>query len=233
MYWCTCGCDRYDRHADIVVRGFSGYNSRWALDVLRTKLLASSSPDLYSMATIFFGANDAVLYGEPQHCPLEEFQSNITYMVEAFREHNPEIQLLLITPGTVDHTLWSTRHPDQVALYAAAVRTVGAALRVPVVDLWQGSHAFSAPHSSIDKYSSGSNDGEQSEGGKEEDFSDGLHLSPSGNAKVFAGVMQVIQEHYADSLPDPEQLHFPSWKDLAGKPAAETLEIVQKWKWNK
>jgi isoamyl acetate esterase len=205
--------NRFDRHADIVMRGFSGYNSRWALDLLRTSLLAPSNPDQYNMVTIFFGANDAVVCDDPQHCPLDEYQRNISSMVEAFRQHNPEIQILLITPGTVDHTQWESRHTDQVSLYAAAVREVGTAQHVPVVDLWQGSCAFDI--------ASG-------------DLSDGLHLSPSGNAKVYKGVMQVIQEEFLECLPDPPaQMHFPSWKDLAGRSAADTLRIVQSWKYTK
>ena len=223
---------RYDRQADIVLRGFSGYNSRWALDMLRTSLLAPCNTDIYSMATIFFGANDAVLSGDPQHCPLEEYQSNISSMVQTLREHNPDIQLILITPGTVDHTQWSTRHPDQVAQYATALREVGVTLHVPVVDLWQGDIAFDLHHPVPAVSSSttppvpvpGNDDGN--------DFSDGLHLSRSGNRKVYTGVMNVITESYPNSLPDPEVLHFPSWKEMAGKPAAETRDILRSWKWN-
>ena len=188
------------------MRGYSGYNSRWALDVLKFGLLTPNNPDLYSMATIFFGANDAVLSDESQHCPLDEYKQNISSMVDILREHNSRIELILITPGTVDHSRWDSRHPDQVSQYADAVRDVGVDKNVPVVDLWKDEIAFDLST----------------------DFDDGLHLSPSGNAKVFDGVIQAIQNSYPQSIPDEHQLHFPDWKELKNVSASDELKG---WAW--
>lgn len=48
--------------ADVVLRGYSGYNLKWAAHMLQAifPLDAPSPPDL---ATVFFGANDAALKG--------------------------------------------------------------------------------------------------------------------------------------------------------------------------
>eukprot|EP00603_Paraphysomonas_imperforata_P014891 CAMPEP_0114462568 /NCGR_PEP_ID=MMETSP0104-20121206/6898_1 /TAXON_ID=37642 ORGANISM="Paraphysomonas imperforata, Strain PA2" /NCGR_SAMPLE_ID=MMETSP0104 /ASSEMBLY_ACC=CAM_ASM_000202 /LENGTH=158 /DNA_ID=CAMNT_0001635455 /DNA_START=185 /DNA_END=658 /DNA_ORIENTATION=+ len=158
------------------------------------------------MATIFFGANDAVSSDDPQHCPLEEYQRNITLMVELFRRHNPDIRLILITPGTVDYRQWESRHHDQVSQYANAIREIGASLNIPVVDLWTGQHCFDISS----------------------DFSDGLHLSKSGNEKLYNAVLEVIETCYKGHLPE-EKTHFPTWRELAGRSTDETRDIIEQW----
>jgi len=65
--------------ADILVRGYGGYNTRWALFLLHHLFpLESTKPPLAT--TIFFGANDAALSGrtsERQHVPIQEFKHNL------------------------------------------------------------------------------------------------------------------------------------------------------------
>jgi hypothetical protein len=94
--------------ADILVRGYGGYNTRWALFLLhhlfplvchqitlrynfqlfcggysfRFVFQESSKPPLAT--TIFFGANDASLSGrtsERQHVPIPEFKLNLQKIV--------------------------------------------------------------------------------------------------------------------------------------------------------
>ena len=51
--------ERYVRRADVLNRGYSGYNTRWALAALeRTFASCGRKPML---VTVFFGANDASL----------------------------------------------------------------------------------------------------------------------------------------------------------------------------
>lgn len=45
--------------ADVVLRGYSGYNSRWAR-LLLPKVFPESTP-APKLVTVFFGANDAAL----------------------------------------------------------------------------------------------------------------------------------------------------------------------------
>ena len=45
--------------ADVIARGFSGYNTRWAAHTLE-KIFAKGQPPP-DVVTIFFGANDAAL----------------------------------------------------------------------------------------------------------------------------------------------------------------------------
>lgn len=58
--WGAAVADAYQRKADVVNRGYSGYNSRWALHLLGRVFPAERAGDT-ALATVFFGANDAAL----------------------------------------------------------------------------------------------------------------------------------------------------------------------------
>ncbi len=57
--WGARLANSYQRKADIINRGFNGYNSRWALHLL-DRVFPEENPELL-LATVFFGANDAAL----------------------------------------------------------------------------------------------------------------------------------------------------------------------------
>jgi lysophospholipase L1-like esterase len=82
--WGSALADAYSRKADVVVRGYGGYNTRWALFLLHHIFpLGSSSPPVAT--TIFFGANDAALKGrtsDRQHVPVEEYTDNVRKIVQ-------------------------------------------------------------------------------------------------------------------------------------------------------
>lgn len=70
-------------------RGFSGYNTRHALDVLPSVLAdcgaGSAGSGRVLFYTLWFGANDAALPGTRQHVPVEEYASNLKKIVEMIR----------------------------------------------------------------------------------------------------------------------------------------------------
>lgn len=51
------------RKCDVVNRGFSGYNTRWAKLILPRLITNSTSAESTVAVTIFFGANDSALKG--------------------------------------------------------------------------------------------------------------------------------------------------------------------------
>jgi lysophospholipase L1-like esterase len=60
--WTGQLADAYQRRADVINRGYSGYNSRWALQLL-PRVFPQPAPGSPAprLVTIFFGANDAAL----------------------------------------------------------------------------------------------------------------------------------------------------------------------------
>lgn len=213
--WVSLLASAYTRRADVVNRGFSGYNTRHALDVLPRMFDATGAAKQEMLfCTIFLGANDAALPGEDQHVPLEEFKSNLIRMVQSIRENSgqPTIPIILITPPPVDEKAWAahmqsfsadrknhvSRTYGQSCLQVAAEHDCAV---LDVYDLLGGDSGDCSKH-----------------------LSDGLHLSESGNVLVYEGLMGVIKEKYPNLAPmeDGDGKHGASgipveealWRDL-------------------
>jgi hypothetical protein len=75
----------------VVLRGYSGYNTRWALRVMEKVFPAveGGGGDGDPLAvTVFFGANDASLPDRCsafQHVPLNEYKQNIHSIVSSLK----------------------------------------------------------------------------------------------------------------------------------------------------
>ncbi|KAJ7516622.1 hypothetical protein O6H91_22G064800 [Diphasiastrum complanatum] len=102
--WGAALADRYARKADIILRGLSGYNSRWALFLLdRIFPTAALNPPV--LVTVFFGANDAALpdrKSKAQHVPLSEYKENLQRIVSHLKGLSPSTRVVLITPPPID-----------------------------------------------------------------------------------------------------------------------------------
>lgn len=139
--------------------------------------------------TVFFGANDAVLPGLPQHIPLDEYRWNLKKIIQhkVLKPHDPKF--ILITPPPICE--YATQAEDaekgknfvqrlaaRTKEYADAALEVGEELGVPTVNLWKAC---------ID-YAGGWKEGEPIPGSKPDGinakltelFRDGLHFSPTG-----------------------------------------------------
>lgn len=84
--WASLLASDYSRRADVWNRGFSGYNTRHALDVVDDifgSIPLQASPVLF--CTVFFGANDAALPGERQYVPINEYRTNLQQIISGIR----------------------------------------------------------------------------------------------------------------------------------------------------
>ncbi|KAL2936040.1 hypothetical protein RDABS01_019158 [Bienertia sinuspersici] len=102
--WGSALADSFSRKADILNRGYGGYNTRWALFLLHHIFpLGLAKPPV--AVTIFFGANDAALPGrnsERQHVPTEEYKENLRKIVMHLKKCSSTMLVVLITPPPVD-----------------------------------------------------------------------------------------------------------------------------------
>ncbi|CAK8530665.1 unnamed protein product [Lathyrus sativus] len=186
--WGASLAHHFSRKVDVVVRGYSGYNTRWALKVLERVFPASQEPDPIAL-TVFFGANDACLpnrYAYFQHVPLSEYKENLRTIVSFFKKRWPTTHVLLITPPPIDEEA-RLRYPflenpeglpertnEAAGEYARACIAVAKECQVPVIDLWTKMQHLS--------------------GWKEYYLSDGLHLTNGGNQVVFEEVIKKLRD---------------------------------------
>lgn len=83
--WASLLSRAYTRRADVLNRGYSGYNSRHAKSILKESILPSIQQEHVLFCTVFLGTNDAALPGERQHVPLDEYEQNLESIVKQVR----------------------------------------------------------------------------------------------------------------------------------------------------
>ena len=195
--WGAWIADRYQRRADVLNRGFSGYNSEWFLRFASTD---EGKADLFDhdnvkIVTIFFGANDASdsELNARQHVPLDRYKSNINEIVKLAR-HNfgEEVNIILIAPPPVCHegrlqfqkekykeraTGKLERTLELSGKYGKALNEVAEELGLPCLDVWSKMQDSSSSTQPWQHY-----------------LSDGLHLSASGNKFVGKALIDLIDD---------------------------------------
>ncbi|KAF1357667.1 lipase [Lizonia empirigonia] len=226
----------YIRRLDVVNRGFSGYNTRQALNVLPS-IIPSPEQAKIRFLTIFFGANDASLPGAPnkQHIPLDEYTANLEKIVThpQIVAHNPRI--ILIAPPPINEHLWWPRDQESghtsvsrtaatTKEYADAVVELGAKLNLPVVNLWKGFMAKTGFQINGWKFGDllpGSLDSAQNDALVELMY-DGLHFHPAGYRILYQEVTKLIAELWPDQVPERVPTVLPVWNDEAAWKTWET-----------
>ena len=183
--WAARLADRYIRRLDVINRGFSGYNSKWALELLP----ALSLPENAELVTVFLGANDAaVKESNPvQHVPLESYKENLKEIVGYFKNNLKARHVLVLSPPPLLENGWRDRLREKggnevesdrlnavTKQYAEAAREVAKSTASGFVDLFEAL-------------------GKVKE--KEALFTDGLHLNEVGNGLVFDAIVDYIEKH--------------------------------------
>ena len=224
--WAGDLADRYQRRADVLNRGMSGYNTRW---FLRHAAAGTTTGGIWgeagavALVTIWFGANDAATLD--QNVPLGEYRTNLAALVARSREAYPDAGILLITPppvaenqriayhkaelrggeiGTTTTTYESAVADGTVAVrtngttgsYAAACKAVAAESGVPCLDLFS---VFTEAAAKAAKAKAGeTSGGGGDDGGLEGFFTDGLHFGPEGHAVVAKALTETIGREFPD-----------------------------------
>jgi isoamyl acetate esterase len=186
----------YQRGADVLNRGFSGYNTRFAMDLVPKIFGAGETRPKYLFVTVFLGANDAAIAGERQHVPVEEYGENMAKIIKGIREEtkeSPDLPIIIMTPPPVDEKAWKRflnlfdycdRTNELSRQYGLEAKRVAEQMGCSVLDTWE---ILGGDQEGYRKF-----------------LSDGLHLNESGNELVFEGLMNLISvEHVALA---PQQL---------------------------
>ncbi|XP_051135904.1 GDSL esterase/lipase At5g62930 [Andrographis paniculata] len=220
--WGAAVADAYSRKADVVLRGYSGYNTRWALFLLNHIFpLGWEKPPI--AATIFFGANDAALLdgtGKKQHVPVEEYKNNLRKMVEHIKSLSSKTIVVLITPPPIDiggrREYARSRYGDKASnspdrtneitgIYAEECVALAEELGLPSVNLW-------SKMQEID--------------GWQKFLSDGLHLTSEGNAFVSKEVIKILDGAGFSDLPYDFPMHSDIDEEDPGKAFAQQISAV-------
>ncbi|KZV57547.1 GDSL esterase/lipase [Dorcoceras hygrometricum] len=184
--WGSCLANHFRRTVDVVLRGYSGYNTKMALQVIgKVFPPPEEGGDDPPVVTVFFGANDASLPDRSsarQHVPLEEYKKNLHALIDFLQKRWPSTRVLLITPPPIDEAARLQRNPtglpertnEAAGNYARACLAVAAECGLAAVDLWTKM--------------------QQTHGWQKALLVDGLHLTVEGNKVVFEEVIARLKE---------------------------------------
>lgn len=192
----------FSRTVDVVLRGYSGYNSRWALRIL-DKALGGAEDDPPAAVTVFFGANDASLpdrSGGFQHVPVLEYGHNLNAICSSIKKRWPKTAVILITPPPIDEdgrvknpygedtSGLPERTNESAGAYAKACISVAKESGLPVIDIWSKM--------------------QQIPGWEKNLLRDGLHLTASGNRVLFEEVVETLRKEglSLETLPTDQPL---------------------------
>ncbi|KAF6177144.1 hypothetical protein GIB67_025481 [Kingdonia uniflora] len=186
--WGASLAHHFSRMVDVVLRGYSGYNTRWALKMIN-HVFTGDITDAPLAVTVFFGANDASLPDRSsafQHVSIVEYKQNLEDIVTYLKKKWPTTLLLLITPPPIDEE-GRRRYPfgdnpsglpertnEAAGAYAKACISVSGECGVAVIDIWSKMQQIPNWEKSC--------------------LSDGLHFTASGNKVLFEEVMEGLRK---------------------------------------
>ncbi|XP_024383653.1 GDSL esterase/lipase CPRD49 isoform X4 [Physcomitrium patens] len=97
--WGAALANLYCRKADIVLRGYRGWNTRRALEVL-DNFFPKDAENQPELVVVFFGANDGAFpmpSGRGQHVPLPEFEDNLCRISAHLQGLSDKTRVILTT----------------------------------------------------------------------------------------------------------------------------------------
>ncbi|XP_038142148.1 isoamyl acetate-hydrolyzing esterase 1 homolog [Cyprinodon tularosa] len=210
--WGAETANKLARKGDVVNRGLSGYNSRWAKIIL-PRLISSQNPAENHIAavTVFFGANDASLEDKnpQQHVPLNEYSENLKEISKFLSSAGVSAdKVIFMTPPPIHEPAWEkecilkgcplNRHNSVTGQYAQACVQAAGQCGSEVLDLWTLMQKDGQDYTVY--------------------LSDGLHLSEKGNQFVAQHLWSILESRVAH-LP----FILPYWGDVDAKSPESSL----------
>jgi lysophospholipase L1-like esterase len=221
--WGAILADIYARKADVILRGYQGWNSTRAVQIL-DKVFPKDAPVQPSLVIVYFGGNDSMgahPSGLGPHVPLTEYVENMKNIALHLKSLSEKTRIIFLGCPPLNEemlrNITSTfiskldRTNKLCKEYSDACSELCKEMDIKFVDLFKA----------IQK-------------GDDWDtvcFTDGLHLSEEGSKRVVGGILEVIKEAewkpslYWKSL--PTEFGDDSQYDLVAFDGKSTINISE------
>ncbi|KAL5740403.1 hypothetical protein ACOSQ2_029583 [Xanthoceras sorbifolium] len=208
--WGAIIADLYARQADVLVRGYAGWNSRRAVQVL-DQVFPKDAAVQPSLVIVYIGGNDSMRphpSGLGPHVPLPEYIENMRKIALHLKSLSPKTRIIFLSAPPVNEQQIRERLSDLVAdmgrtnegcrIYSEACLELCRELDVKAIDLWTAM--------------------QQRDDWLTACFTDGIHLSSEGSKIVAEEIVKVLRE--AEWQPS---LH---WKSLPAEFADDLFSLM-------
>ncbi|OVA02689.1 Lipase [Macleaya cordata] len=186
--WGAILADIYSRKADVLLRGYNGWNSRRAFQVV-DQVFPKDAVVQPSLVIVYFGGNDSMgphPSGLGPHVPLPEYIENMRKIAIHLKSLSEKTRIIYLScPPVSEEKLreWTSntelispvvRTNENCRIYSEACKELCREMGLKVVDLW----------SAIQKR----------DDWKNACFTDGIHFSSEGSKVVVEEIMKVLKE---------------------------------------
>ncbi|KAL4353562.1 hypothetical protein GQ457_06G006130 [Hibiscus cannabinus] len=180
--WGAILAHAYARKADIIVRGYAGWNTRRALEVLH-KIFPLDAVVQPSLVIVYFGGNDSI---EPHpsglgpHVPLPEYTLNMRKIALHLKGLSEKTRVMFLSTPPVNEEQMrevlgvTSRTNEGSRIYSEACLELCRELDIKCVDLW--------------------NTIQQRQDWKTTCFVDGIHFSSEGSKLVAEEILKAMEE---------------------------------------
>ncbi|XP_010529894.1 PREDICTED: GDSL esterase/lipase At2g38180 isoform X2 [Tarenaya hassleriana] len=194
--WGAILADLYARRADIILRGYAGWNSRFGLQVI-DQVFPKNAAVQPALVIVYFGGNDS-MHPHPSglgaHVPLPEYIQNMRKIAEHLLSLSDKTRVIFLTSPPVNEKqiqesigdVARGRKNELCRIYSDALVDLCEEINVKAIDLWT---AF-----------------QQHDDWLNTCFTDGIHFTELASEIVVREILKVLRE--ADWKPN---LH---WKSL-------------------
>ncbi|GBN71609.1 Isoamyl acetate-hydrolyzing esterase 1 [Araneus ventricosus] len=199
--WAALLATRFQRVADVITRGFSGYTSRSARIILPRIFYPENILDVEAFV-IFFGTNDSSGKDDaPQyHVPVEDYSENLEEMIKYLESIGlKKDKIILMTPGPY--------HGEKFLKWCEEIgRTFPSKDEKIVPEYVEACLNVAKKHNleSINLYE---------EMKKDEDWPrfliDGLHFTSDGATLIYELLKPILEKKI-----DASEMLMPDWRDI-------------------
>ncbi|RDW34787.1 SGNH hydrolase-type esterase domain-containing protein [Yarrowia lipolytica] len=209
----------YQRKMDILVRGYSGYNTDQAVQFFHHILEHEMG---IKLVVIFFGSNDSAT--NEQHVPLDRYKANLEKLAQQAVDRG--IKVILTGPAPHDELARREMFKDEPGVnprssqlqkrYSEAACEVALKMGLPSTNLW---HAFATDagwEPGMPFPSTVEGEGNEHETSVTKYLKDGLHFAGPGYKVWYDELVKVIGERYPGLSAENLPMVMPLWREFYG-----------------
>ncbi|KAJ8753909.1 hypothetical protein K2173_000163 [Erythroxylum novogranatense] len=182
--WGSILADLYARRADILVRGYGGWTSRNALQVLE-QVFPKDAAVQPALVIVYFGGNDSILQvqnGLSPQVPVPEYIENMRKIATHLKSLSEKTRAIFLSPPPVNEdlirnflgSLGLRRTNESCRKYSEACLKLCEEMGFKAVDLWTAL--------------------QQKDDWSTACLTDGVHLSPEGSRIVAKEILRTLKE---------------------------------------